>query len=152
MLKCKICGAIFHEDDLEEKIIHGDYYTPAERILRCPCCGENEVEEAKRCEHCGSYYTEDELTEGFCDECIEGYLTDRTRFKKYLLKTEQLTTFIAWVLGKKEPKVVSRKQLVECLIYFDERITYKQIKQFVFESGKYSVNNYVEWLREEVEK
>ncbi len=68
MYKCLNCGTEFEEAFVitEES---------GERWSVCPTCRGAEISEAKKCEHCGEYFTDD--TYGVvCEECA-GEIKDR---------------------------------------------------------------------------
>lgn len=65
MFKCTECGEVFCEPDSWAES-HGEI------LGGCPNCGGH-FEEAYKCEICGEWYTEDELCEGVCDECVNDY-------------------------------------------------------------------------------
>jgi hypothetical protein len=66
MYKCYDCGHVFEEG---EQVHTGDGWN--EPILEvCPVC-RGSFDEAKICSRCGCQFLEDELTEVFCDDCIQ---------------------------------------------------------------------------------
>jgi hypothetical protein len=65
MFKCTECGYLFDEPDTWKEP-HGEI------LGGCPCCAGH-FDEACQCELCGDWFTEDELTMGVCDECINEY-------------------------------------------------------------------------------
>ena len=85
MYKCLDCGHIFEEPKQysEDRTPGGafeggsfiEYYTG------CPVCS-GAYEEAKQCEICGEYFTDDELTDtteyinGGCGDCCEQCIED----------------------------------------------------------------------------
>ena len=70
MYKCCSCGHLFEEGEQavwEER--HGLDTPPYEKWSGCPICRDG-YEEVNQCKKCGSWHTEDELTNGLCDECL----------------------------------------------------------------------------------
>lgn len=65
LYKCYECGHIFEEG--EQKYSGDGWNDP--KIAVCPVCG-NAFGEAKICPRCGGQFLEDELTEGFCENCV----------------------------------------------------------------------------------
>ena len=69
MFKC--CGQILTLDDLKKEFnSYGLGDGSGETFLVCPICGDS-PEEAYQCKDCGEWFTGEELTEGFCDNCLE---------------------------------------------------------------------------------
>ena len=80
---CKNCGCIF--DDDEAKIVeerHGFRGGNAEEFMYCPNCNSDDFTEARQCEECGEWFSEDDLFGGaFCEECLdEMYKADKDWF------------------------------------------------------------------------
>ena len=72
--KCDHCVREFEEPDIITET-HGMTDGSCEKIGVCPYC-KGYFEEMHKCEICGEWYTEDELTSGVCDECIYEHSTD----------------------------------------------------------------------------
>lgn len=74
-LKCLECGCVFEDGEQavwEER--HGLDNPPYEKFSGCPiCCGD--YVETKPCANCENEYTEDELYEGWCEECLREQIT-----------------------------------------------------------------------------
>lgn len=71
MYKCLECGCVFEQG--EEKNWEEPYnldYPPYEHFSGCPSCLGN-FEIARKCQICGEYFCESELTDGLCKECAE---------------------------------------------------------------------------------
>ena len=66
--KCNHCGREFEEPDVVTEP-HG------EKVGCCPYC-HGWFEEVYECKICGDFFTDDELTNGVCDECIYEHATD----------------------------------------------------------------------------
>lgn len=76
--KCVECGHMFDEGEQavwEEN--QGEYWgSPAmETMSGCPRC-KGGYEETVPCERCGSMHLEEELVEGWCEDCIDQYRND----------------------------------------------------------------------------
>lgn len=63
--KCYECGHIFEEG---EQNYSGDGWNEP-KIEVCPVCGDT-FGEAQICSRCGGQFLKDELTEGFCENCV----------------------------------------------------------------------------------
>ena len=72
--KCDHCVREFEEPDIITEA-HGITDGSCEKIGVCPYC-KGYFEEMHKCEICGEYFTEDELSGGVCDECIYEKATD----------------------------------------------------------------------------
>lgn len=98
MYICWNCGSAFEEGEIKWAIEpHGEW------TGCCPHCGANDVEEAKFCHICGKPFCEDDLTYGFCDECLHEALTFDTfmEYGLYGFKHDQfslLEGFVFWCL------------------------------------------------------
>lgn len=67
MFVCENCGDVFEEcETVEEQHPYGEGYA-TERWAVCPCCGSSNIDEAKKCEHCGEWVAE--LKDDLCEEC-----------------------------------------------------------------------------------
>lgn len=72
--QCHECDRRFEEPDIiTEK--HGLDTPPCEKIGVCPYC-KGYFEEMTQCRICGQYFTDGELSDGVCDECIYEHSTD----------------------------------------------------------------------------
>jgi len=77
MFKCLDCGEVFSEDELLSwSEYRGECHgSPAyEKMCGCPSC-KGDYEVAKACEICGEYFTESEMPDGVCEDCIEAHKT-----------------------------------------------------------------------------
>ena len=72
--KCDHCVREFEEPDIITET-HGMTDGSCEKHGVCPYC-KGYFEEMHKCEICGEYFTEDELSGGVCDECIYEHSTD----------------------------------------------------------------------------
>lgn len=70
MYICNDCGATFEYNE-----IHWVTEGYGERFAYCPCCNYGDFEEAKYCKVCGEPFCEDDLTEGYCLDCLNNKLT-----------------------------------------------------------------------------
>lgn len=72
MYRCCECGHLF--EDGEQAVwyenqgeCHG--VTAMERFSGCPLC-HGDYEEVHQCKKCGDWHTEDELYDGWCEDCL----------------------------------------------------------------------------------
>lgn len=80
MFKCCECGHLFEEGEQDvwyenQGECHG--VTAMERFSGCPLC-HYDYEEVHQCEKCGDWHSEDELTEGICDDCLKDSINCET--------------------------------------------------------------------------
>lgn len=68
--KCRSCGSDFK---MPEQWFSGNKFNHAPDALICPYCNSDDIGEAKRCEHCGKAMFDTELTEGFCEDCLDDF-------------------------------------------------------------------------------
>ena len=70
MYKCSDCGRVLDDDELVTRKDYVSDYAGGTYEYRetCPCGGD--VEEVYACEGCDDCYEEDELHEGFCENCL----------------------------------------------------------------------------------
>ena len=73
MYKCSNCGKIFEDP----KSIKEDW---GETFYVCPCCN-GDYEEAKQCQECDEWHTEDELYSGWCEKCLRETINYDTFFE-----------------------------------------------------------------------
>ena len=114
--KCVSCGHIFEDGEQaewEEK--HGLDTPPYENFSGCPLC-RGEYEETVKCKCCGADFLEEELTSGFCDDCV-GELKEQYRYnpqKCYeLSKDETAKVEINYFLSC----MFTEKQIEEILLF-----------------------------------
>lgn len=71
-VKCTDCGYVFDSEDaanVRQKHWAGGEYIGSESFVGCPRCGGN-FEDAVSCCKCGEGFTKDELSDGWCNECL----------------------------------------------------------------------------------
>lgn len=67
MFICFDCEQIFEEGKtVYERHPYGMGYAE-EKWWVCPCCSSSNIDEAKKCEHCGEWVAE--TKDGLCDIC-----------------------------------------------------------------------------------
>ena len=81
MFRCCECGNLFEEGEQavwEET--HGLDSPPYEKFSGCPVC-KGDYEEVHQCKKCGDWHSEDELYDGWCENCLRGTINYETFFK-----------------------------------------------------------------------
>ena len=81
MYRCCECGNLFEEGEQatwEER--HGLDSPPYEKWSGCPVC-RGDYEEVHQCKECGSWHTEDELYDGWCEMCLRKTINYDTFFE-----------------------------------------------------------------------
>jgi hypothetical protein len=159
MYKCSNCGEIFEEPNA----IKEDW---GETFYVCPHCN-GDYEEAKQCQECDEWNTEDEIYDGWCEKCLRETINYDTFFEYCEAnKDEQyLDTFVMCEILNCEyvPKISSEEfhQLM-CRAYW-ERVSEIQRERKVFgksfseiisacirfimdDDGSIGRENYADWL------
>ena len=80
MYRCCECGNLFEEGEQavwEET--HGLDSPPYEKFSGCPVC-KGDYEEVHQCKGCGDWHTDDELYEGWCEDCLRKTINYDTFF------------------------------------------------------------------------
>ena len=136
MYRCCECGNLFEEGEqavLEET--HGLDSPPYEKWSGCPVCN-GDYEEVHQCKECGDWHTDDELYDGWCENCLRETINYDTFFEYCESnKDEQyLDTFVMCEILNCEyvPKISSEEfhQLM-CRTYW-ERVSEIQRERKVF--------------------
>ena len=169
MYRCCECGNLFEEGEqavLEET--HGLDSPPYEKWSGCPVCN-GDYEEVHQCKECGDWHTDDELYDGWCENCLRETINYDTFFEYCEAnKDEQyLDTFVMCEILNCEyvPKISSEEfhQLM-CRTYW-ERVSEIQRERKVFgksfseiidacirfimdDDGSIGRENYADWLNE----
>ena len=96
MYRCCECGNLFEEGEQavwEEH--HGLDSPPYEKFSGCPVC-RGDYEEVHQCKKCGDWHSEDELYDGWCDDCLRETINYDTFFEYCEAHKEEnyLDTFV----------------------------------------------------------
>lgn len=162
MFKCLHCHSVFEEDEVltwEEG--HGFDWGLQEKFSSCPFCG-GDYETAELCDECLEHFTENELFEGMCEECVINSI-NYDDFLALLIEDNFLDTFMfKMVFESIEPFDCSEKLLMELRQIFlrkkaDDMICGKTefldlCKKFVKEGKFIGVSEYAEWLKNKEDK
>ena len=113
MYRCANCGNLFEEGEQavwEET--HGLDSPPYETWSGCPVC-RGDYEEVHQCKKCGDWHSEDELYDGWCEDCLRETINYDTFFEYCEAnKDEQyLDTFVMYYILNCEyvPKISSHE-------------------------------------------
>ena len=164
MYKCTECGNLFEEGEQaiwyeNQGECHG--VTAMERFSGCPVC-KGDYEEVHQCKECGSWHTNDELYEGWCEKCLRETINYDTFFEyceankdwQYLdifMMSELLggmdcprnisTEFHQLMVETYKRRVANAKLLGEKFGFFGKCVC------FIMEDDGYSGReNYADWL------
>ena len=96
MFKCCECGNLFEEGEQatwEER--HGLDSPPYEKFSGCPVC-KGDYEEVYQCKECGDWHADDELYDGWCEDCLRETINYDTFFEYCEANKEEnyLDTFV----------------------------------------------------------
>ena len=81
MYRCENCGHLFEEG--EQAVWyehHGLDSPPYEKFSGCPVC-KGDYEEVHQCKKCGDWHTDDELYDGWCENCLRETINYDTFFE-----------------------------------------------------------------------
>ena len=166
MFRCCECGNLFEEG--EQAVWHENYGAEigGEMFDGCPVC-KGGYEEVHQCKECGDWHTEDELYDGWCEDCLRKTINYDTFFEYCEShKDEQyLDTFVMYYLLNCEyvPKYSSDEFHELMVQVYKERVenikrdkamlgkTYSEIIdsciRFVMDDdGSNGRENYADWL------
>ena len=162
MYRCCECGNLFEEGEQavwEET--HGLDSPPYEKFSGCPIC-KGDYEEVHQCKECGDWHSEDELYDGWCEDCLRESINYDTFFEYCEAnKDEQyLDIFVMSELlgGMDCPDNISSefhrlmieiyKRSVSDVKLFDGRFGFlEDCVRFVMDDDGYSGReNYADWL------
>ena len=162
MYKCTECGNLFEEGEhatWEET--HGLDSPPYEKWSGCPVC-KGVYEEVYQCEECGDWHTEDELYDGWCENCLRDTINYDTFFEYCdANKDEQyLDGFMMFYLlgGMDCPDKVSPEFHQLMVETYKRRVANAKLlgEKFGFlekcvcfimvDDGSIGIENYAEWL------
>lgn len=149
--KCLDCGHLFEEGEQatwEES--RGEFWgiPVKEKMSGCPLC-HGSYEQTVPCEHCGSMHLEDELVDGWCEDCIEEHRHDiKACYKVGEEDTAMvpLNGFLATMFKESEINEILMEALrdvnkyigVDCLPYIkrDKEAFVQALREEVEEDGK----------------
>ena len=102
MYRCVNCGNLFEEGEQavwyeNQGECHG--VTAMERFSGCPVC-KGDYEEVHQCKKCGSWHSDDELYEGWCEKCLRESINYDTFFAYCEANKDEryLDTFVMWYI------------------------------------------------------
>lgn len=135
MLKCNNCGKVIEDDDL------GYHTEPHGEILPNECfCGGN-YEIAYPCKCCGDYFIEEELTNGYCNECLESEMTFENA-EKFGEEKGEINLFYQCLLNNNEINEIIKSFFKEYKISQDNKIAKIFCRDNLYEFTK--------WLEKEI--
>lgn len=115
MYKCETCGAVFESPDAVSERI-GEYGgMPAYRdVCICPQCHCDEFEEARKCEICGEWKSEDEMECDVCYDCMDKHKYDFDYCENLCgdeTEAVQINSLYASLLTPRQIDVILRREL-----------------------------------------
>ena len=169
MFKCCECVHLFEEGEQavwyeNQGECHG--VTAMERFSGCPICHED-YEEVHQCKKCGDWHSDDELYDGWCEDCLRETINYETFFEYceankgenyldtfvmcYLLNCDEVPKYPSWdfhqlmistynnyVRSIKEAKAIGSKYVCDIL---------EDCIRFVMDDdGSIGRENYADWL------
>ena len=162
MYRCCECGNLFEEGEQavwEET--HGLDSPPYEKWSGCPVC-KGDYEEVHQCKDCGGWHSEDELYDGWCEDCLRETINYDTFFEYCEANKDEryLDIFVmSELLGVMDfPKNVSWDfHCLMCEVYRKEVKRAKEspelfgflpacIRFIMDDDGEIGRENYADWL------
>lgn len=157
MYKCLECGHIFDEGEWSVwSETHGFSDGRYEKQTGCPIC-RSAYEKTVSCKRCGGEYLEDELYDGWCEDCLRDAVT-YDLFLEYLQETNSLAQFMfvkfygTGVPGGMNEKLLGALKDRYGRMKNDDRIRgvfefLTLCKEFVMDDdGDFGRTDYAEWL------
>ena len=96
MYICYDCGATFFDPDEDREQITSDP-DAWDWVCKCPECGSDAFNDAKRCDLCGEWFPEEELIGGCCDGCLSEIESDANLLKRYVVAIDGgMEDFAEW--------------------------------------------------------
>ncbi len=148
MLKCNYCGSIIEDDELR---IHREYMgechgTPAYDTFQDNCSCGGDYEEARQCNGCGEWFLDDELTNGYCQDCLEEEMTYENAIKCGSENEESVAIngFLASCFDSSEIEEILLKTLNET-----KELMPSSVDEYVKTYCKDDLYYFAEWLEEQ---
>lgn len=145
MLKCNYCGCVIEDDELgthEED--RGEFWgSPCSETVCDDCSCGGDFEEATRCKECDEWFTDDELINGYCKECLEEEMTYENAIKCGSENEESVAIngFIASCFDSSEIEEILLKTLNET-----KELIPSKIDEYVKTYCKDDLYYFAEWL------
>lgn len=155
MYRCVECEHLFEDG---EELIYTESH--GEKLKVCPCC-RGGFEVVHQCDKCRNWFSEDELYEGMCADCLAGQICYGTALK-YFQSRDIVVDFMVgkWYEEKVVPSKPSEK-LKEAMeqnfkrtaaeeMLLDRHSFYKAIAEYIMEDdGNMGKQDFAEFLVKE---
>ena len=164
MYRCYECGNLFEEG--EQAVWYENYgechgVTSMEQFRGCPIC-HGDYEEVNQCKKCGSWHTDDELYDGWCEKCLRESINYDTFFEYceankdgnyldtfvmcYLLNCDEVPKYPSYEFH--QLMIETYKRCVATAKLLGEKFGFlANCIQFVMDDDGYSGReNYADWL------
>lgn len=158
---CLDCGHIF--DEGEQKVYRENHGLPGgyyEEFSVCPVCG-GDYEEAAHCVSCGGDFKDENLYDGWCEECLVKMIS-YDGFLLYALDKDLLADFVFEKIFDMEAPTNVSEQLKNWLVntyqnavILQERFKEKSLMQLITDFvcvDEYSKYDFAEWLNDKIKK
>ena len=163
MFKCCECGHLFEEGEQAEWYENYGAEIGSEKFCGCPLC-RGGYECVYQCKKCGKWHDEDDLYEGWCEECLRETINFDTFFEycEANKKNQYLDIFVIEELigGMKCPDVISDEFHALMVDTYKRKVAGAKLigkasallglcVRFILEyDGCFGKENYAEWLNE----
>lgn len=150
MYICLECGEVF-ENLSRWTEPHG------EALCGCPYC-KGAVEEAHQCKSCGEYFLEEDLWNGFCEDCAKDEINYESALRYFKSESLLREFFIVWYWQICSSAPDTENEEVDNLFVelFNQKVNYdketgktvflKQLQEYILED----IYNWTEFLAKEV--
>ena len=144
MLICNRCGEVFEESEADVKseydCVRGNSFASGrDYYLKCPRCGNDDLDEAEQCKCCEEWFREGELSNELCKECIadKKVLENALGYGETIKDQVSINGFWTTVFTPEEIEEVLKK-------VFDELPQYKQ-RQYIDKFCDWDIDCFAEW-------
>ena len=115
MFICKDCGSLFENPDHMEENVGECWGQPAfQTIDICPYCHWDEIDEARMCEICGEWKSEDDMECGICWDCMNEHKYDFDYCEKLCgdeTEPVEINALYASLLTPRQINLILRREL-----------------------------------------
>lgn len=145
MLKCNYCGSIIEDDERgTHKESRGECWgVPCSETVFNDCSCGGGFDEAKRCIACQDWFTDDELLNGYCKECLEEEMTyeNAIKFGNENEESVAINGFLAGCFSADEIQELLLKDLTQA-----KELIPSRINEYVKTYCKDNLDFFAEWL------
>jgi len=143
MYICDCCSRVFEEPRRAEERHNENYSEP---LALCPYCDWGTPVKAERCRQCGEWFAEDDINNGFCEDCLTESLT-LDSFLSYATSDDDdniLEEFMfQWIYGYEWSDVPDTHKLLREALIRDYEYWRKKDAEFLIENVRRYMKDYM---------